>query len=183
MECAKDHGVLWRKKFTRLIDEANLDILLTDPTDKPGEHIGENQAYQVTLQKNGQFQELQEYVHHYRHLDLSYTDKSDFVVVVVDPEIPQWGTANELYLAEHLHKPLFVVCEGGMHTLPRWLFGVINHIEDGQTNVYRSIEEVVAELVDLDKGEKPLSSEWVLIHRELERQRDIRRSKANLFPV
>jgi|LSQX01.1.fsa_nt_gb hypothetical protein len=174
MEFVKDNGVAWRRKFISLVREAGLDIDLIDPTNKPGENVGENHTYQVALQSNGKFKELQEYVKRYRHLDLRYTDISDFLIVVVDPTIPQWGTSNETYMAEAQHKPTFFVCEDGLYNLPRWLFGVVDQIceEDPaeamrQANVYTCIEDVVEELQKLDRGDKPLSDEWVLVRKLL----------------
>jgi hypothetical protein len=178
MEFVKDHGVEWRRKFIRLVHEADLNIDLIDPTNKPGDSIGENPNHQVELQKAGRFKELQDYVSDYRHLDLRYTDISDFLIVVVDPTVPQWGTSNETYVAEMQKKPTFFIVENGLYNLPRWLFDVIDRIQswepsDAQkeANVFESVEEVVDELVALDRGDKPLSREWVLVRKVLRQQR------------
>jgi hypothetical protein len=178
IEFVRDHGVEWRREFIRLVREANLDIDLIDPTNKPGESIGEDPMYQVKLQQAGKFRELQEYVSNYRHLDLRYTDISDFLIVVVDPTVPQWGTSNETYLAEMQKKPTFFIVEHGLYNLPRWLFDVIDKIQSdrpvtaqAEANVFESIEEVVHELVKLDSGENPLSREWVLVRKVLRQQR------------
>jgi hypothetical protein len=178
MEFVKDHGVEWRRKFIRLIREAELDIDLIDPTNKPGKSIGENPMHQVELQSSGRFKALQEYVSNYRHLDLRYTDISDFLIVVVDPTVPQWGTSNETYVAEMQKKPTFFIVEDGLYNLPRWLFGVIYKIQSdypvtaqAEANVFESIEEVVEELIILDRGDKPLSREWVLVRKVLRQQR------------
>lgn len=181
MEFVKDHGVEWRKKFIHLVREAKLDIDLIDPTNKPGDSIGENPMHQVELQKEGMFRELQDYVSNYRHLDLRYTDISDFLIVVVDPTIPQWGTSNETYLAEMQKKPTFFIVEHGLYNLPRWLFDVIDKIQSTnpvraqkEANVFESIEEVVDELIKLNSGENPLSREWVLVRKVLRQQRQQR---------
>lgn len=181
MEFVSDHGVEWRRKFIRLIRDAGLDIDLIDPTDKPGGenvNIGENKAIQVELQQEGRFRELQEYVHEYRRYDLRFVDISDFLVTVIDPRVPQWGTGNEVYVGEMQHKPNFFICEGGLHNLPRWLFDVIDKIESDNPeeamktcNVYESVEEVVKELILLNEGVKPLSKEWVLVRKDIEARR------------
>lgn len=175
IEYSQDHGVGWRRRFITLVNQAKLQIDLVDPTDKPGGmevKIGENQAYQHKLQRIGRFRELQEYVHRYRHFDLRFTDYSDFLVVMVNPGIPQWGTADEVYFAEAQHKPMFFICEGGLSVLPRWLFDVIDDIDaNGKTNVYTCVEDVVDELIMLDMGLSPLSDKWVLIRKSLEERR------------
>lgn len=180
MEFVPDHGVEWRKKFINLVKETELNIDLIDPTHKPGDIEEEDKNHQVTLQKEGRFRELQKYVNNYRHLDLRYVDISDFLIVVVDPTVPQWGTSNETYLAEMQRKPTFFVVEGGLYNLPRWLFDVIGKIthEDPvlaqkEANVYGSIEEVVSELVALNNGEKQLSDKWVLVRSILSEEKEL----------
>lgn len=184
MEFVSDHGVTWRRKFTKLVYEAGLDIDLIDPTDKPcgiDSHIGENQEYQRMLQETGQFKVLQQYVRKYRRYDLRSADNCDFIVAVVDPTIPQWGTGNEIYVAEDQHKPTFFIIEGGLKKLPRWLFGVIERIEsydpliaERESNVFQSVEEVVEQLVLRDNGTIPLTEEWVLIRKFIEDRRVLR---------
>jgi len=177
MENVADHGVEWRRKFVKLIAESGLKIDLIDPTDKPGGYdikIGENKAYQETLQKEGRWEELRQYVKQYRRYDLRFVDISDFLVVVVDTKVPQWGTSNEVYTAEQQHKPMFFICDGGLAKFPRWLFDVADlddPIKNKRCNVFQSVEEVVAELVSLDTGVNPLSDEWVLVRKNLEIQR------------
>lgn len=177
MEYAKDHGVEWRRKFVSLVAEAKLKIDLIDPTNKPGGidvKIGENKAHQEALQREGRWKELKQYVKAYRRYDLRFVDISDFMVVVVDPRVPQWGTSNEVYTAEQQHKPMFFICDGGLANLPRWLFDVIdleNPDKNRRCNVFQSVEEVVTELVSLDMGLYPLSNEWVLVRKNLEIQR------------
>ena len=178
MEFVKDHGIEWRRKFIRLVHESELNIDLIDPTNKPGESIGEDPTYQIQLQEEGRFKELQAYVNNYRHFDLRATDICDFLIVVVDPTIPQWGTSNETYVAEMQKKPTFFIVEGGLYRLPRWLFDVIDRISSAnpikaqqEANVYESVEDVVSELVALDNGTKRLSREWILVRKLLAQQR------------
>lgn len=175
MEYVADHGVEWRRKFINLLNEEGLKIDCIDPTNKPGGEnikIGENKEIQVNLQKDGKFKELQEYVRSYRRYDLRFVDISDFLVVVVDPRVPQWGTSNEVYFAELQHKPMFFICDGGLQNLPRWLFDVIDIEDDGKRgNVFESVEDVVEELKNIDNGTYPMSDEWVLVRKYIESQR------------
>jgi nucleoside 2-deoxyribosyltransferase len=171
MEFVSDHGVEWRRKFIRLVNERGLEIDCIDPTNKPGGEdikIGENKEYQVKLQEEGKWQELRKYVHSYRRYDLRFVDISDFLIAVVDPNVPQWGTANEIYVAEMQHKPMFFIIDGGLAKLPRWLFDVIELDDSGPMNVYETVEEVIDHLCCLDRGHIEMSDEWVLIRRHLE---------------
>lgn len=179
MEFVADHGVEWRRKFIKLLRERNLKIDCIDPTNKPGGKdikIGENKEEQVRLQKEGRWQELRDYVRAYRRYDLRFVDISDFLVVVVDPRVPQWGTGNEVYFAEMQHKPMFFICDGGLANLPRWLFDVVD-LDEGtgynrtRCNVFESVEDVVKELVGIDNGMYPMTDEWVLVRKFIENQR------------
>lgn len=164
MEFATDNGVGWRRKFVRLAMFSGLKIYFIDPTNKPGREHGNNESrnYQTQLKKEGKFRELQSYVHKYRRDDLRFCDKLDAAIVVIDPKIPSWGTANEVFVSETEHKPMFVICEGGLEKLPNWCFDVFD-----LDLVFGSIEEVIEELVKLDSGEKPLDDRWVLIQQHL----------------
>jgi nucleoside 2-deoxyribosyltransferase len=177
MEFVADHGVEWRRKFVRLVHEAGLGIDFIDPTDKPGGvevKIGENKEYQSRLKQSGQWHELKRYVRKYRRYDLRFVDLSDFLVVVVDPRVPQWGTANEVYFAESQHKPCFFICDGGLAKLPNWLFDIVEldcPFKNTRCNVFGTVEEVVEELRRYNAGEIPLTDEWVLIRRHIEESR------------
>lgn len=178
MEFVADHGVEWRRKFVRLAKEAKLKIDFLDPTNKPGGEdikIGENKEHQAKLQKEGKWVELRNYVHQYRRYDLRFVDYSDFLVVVVDPTVPQWGTSNEVYVSEMQHKPVFFIVEGGMYNLPRWLFDVVDvddYYKGTQCNVFSSVEEVIEHLVELNDGRRHMDDRWVLVRKFLERARN-----------
>ncbi|MHA2428341.1 MAG: hypothetical protein ACXADB_09990 [Candidatus Hermodarchaeia archaeon] len=190
MEYAEDAGVGWRREFCQLVRQTKpkLEVGLLDPTDKPKGKFGcEDTAHQTKLQQAGKFRELQQYVRSYRRHDLHCTDSADFIIVVVNHQIPQWGTANETYVAESRHIPSYFVCENGLYNLPRWLFDVIDKIKSDdpiiaqrEANVFNSIEEVVDELVALDQGTKPLSEEWELIRLAIKQRTEI--ISTSLFP-
>jgi hypothetical protein len=74
-------------------------------------------------------------------------------------------------MAESQHKPLFFICPGGLHRLPRWLFDVIDLRNDG-SNVFESVEEVIDYLSKIDSGEIKITAEWVLIRQALEKIRE-----------
>lgn len=175
MEMVADHGVAWRRKFIRLIKTKRLQIDCIDPTDKPGGldiKIGENKQHQEQLQRDGQFKELQRYVHSYRRYDLRFVDYCDFIVVAVTPTVAQWGSGNELYFAELQHKPRFLICEGGLGKLPRWLFDVIQIKDDNTSDeIFDSVESLVEHLTKLDSGTLPLNDQWVLIRKHIEENR------------
>lgn len=177
MECVADHGVEWRRNFIQMAWAAGLDIDFIDPTNKPGGDelkIGEEKGHQSQLQSEGDFLKLRDYVARYRRFDLRFVDLSDFLVAVIDPTVHMCGTYDEVFTAERQHKPTFFICEGGLKNLPRWLFDVVE-LEDKakgtRCNVFETLEEVINELIALDSGVLPLSDEWVLIRKYIERLR------------
>lgn len=175
MEYAKDNGIVWRRKFIKLCQKKGLKITFIDPTNKPGKEdleIEEDKKTQIHLQETGQFLELKKYVSAYRRADLRFVDYSDFLVVLVDPNVHMCGTYNEIFTAEQQHKPIFFVCEGGLKKLPRWLFGVIDLDDpkkDKRCNVFESFEQVIEELEKINNGSLDTSHEWVLIRKHLEK--------------
>jgi hypothetical protein len=178
MEYASDNGEGWRRNFIQLARENSLQIDFIDPTNKPGEgavKTGEEKGYQVRLQEEGRYLELRDYVSKYRRFDLRFVDLSDFLVAVIDPKIHMCGTYDEIFTAERQHKPTFFICEGGLKKLPRWLFDVVD-LEDPKKgtrcNVFETLEDVIDELISLDMGFLPMSSEWVLIRKHLEKVRN-----------
>lgn len=173
MDYVADHGVEWRRKFISLIHEAKLDIDLIDPTNKPGDemNIGEDKTLQTNFKSQKKWKELAEYVGEYRRYDLRYVDYSDFLVVVVDPRVPQWGTSNEVYFAEMQHKPIFFICDGGLENFPNWLYDLLEFENDQPINIFQKPEEVVDLLVQMDRGEKKLSKQWVLVRKHIENTR------------
>jgi hypothetical protein len=183
MEFVTDHGVAWRRKFISLSQAAGLKIDYIDPTEKPGGceiKIGENKQHQLHLKEQGRWEELQNYVQQYRRFDLRFTDLSDFLVVGISPGVPQWGTSNEVYIAETQHKPMFFICEGRLKNLPNWLFALIE-LEDKKSgkhgNVFNTVEDVVQELCLYNDGTIPMSDEWVLVRKHIEHQRQLQRVK------
>lgn len=175
MEFVTDHGVEWRRKMIARAKEVGLKIDFIDPTDKPGGievKIGENKQHQSDLKKSGDWEGLRNYVGSYRRYDLRFVDISDFIVAVIDPRVPQWGTSNEVYEAEKQHKPIFFICDGGLANMPNWLFDLVDLPCDGKRcNVFSSVEKLVEELVGYDKGIYEMDKEWVLVRKQIEMQR------------
>lgn len=178
MEYVADHGVGWRRKFIGQLHEVLPNVDLIDPTNKPGGEemkIGENKAHQNELKEAGRFFELKQYVNRYRRYDLRFVDISDFIVVAIDPnEVPQWGTANETFLAEMQHKPTFFLCDGGAYNFPNWLFDLLEFDDEMPNNIFDSTESLIAMLKALDSGEEELSKEWVLVRKWIELNRQCR---------
>ena len=105
---AKDFGVGWRQEFKLKAKHLNLAII--DPCNKPVSFVHEIQGdirATTVLRNEKKWQELRDFVKKFRREDLRFTDISDFLVVYIDPDVPMYGTLDELYTAEDQKKPLF----------------------------------------------------------------------------
>jgi hypothetical protein len=165
---AKDLGRGWRKEF--IAKTSNLGMQIIDPCNKPASFVHEVKGDVRTVTKmreEKQWVELQKFVKKFRREDLRFTDVSDFLVVYIDPDVPSYGTLDELFTAEDQKKPCFCICKGGIECLPTWLFGVFRLEE-----VFGSIDECVAHLMKIDNGEINIEEDrrWVLFRKELRNQ-------------
>lgn len=164
MDAAPDLGMGWRDKFTQL--SAHLGIVIINPCRKPpGCTVEVRNGHRVasTLRESKDWVGMQKFVNRLRREDLRYTDISDMLVVYIDPDVPSYGTPDEIYTAERQKKPLFCIIKGGIERLPVWLFGVFELHE-----IFSTVEECVSHLEKIDSGEIPLDARWVLIRDYLE---------------
>lgn len=164
MDAAPDLGIGWRDKFTNLAQHLDLDII--DPCKKPPNcsvEVQDGHRVSQTLRDSKNWSGMQSFVKRLRREDLRFVDISDFLVVYIDPDVPSYGTPDEVYTAERQKKPLFCIVKGGIERLPVWLFGVFETHE-----IFSTVEECVAHLEKIDSGEIPLDDRWVLIRDYLE---------------
>lgn len=165
---AHDLGKGWRKEFIQKTNHIGMQII--DPCQKPASFVHEVNGDVRTVsvmreQKN--WIELQKFVKKFRREDLRFTDVSDFLVVYIDPEVPSYGTLDELFTAEDQQKPCLCICKGGIENLPTWLFGVFKLNE-----VFSSVDECVEYLNKINSGDINIEDDrrWVLFRKELRNQ-------------
>jgi len=163
---AKDFGKGWRNEFINKASHLGMQII--DPCNKPASFVHEvrGDVRTVTaMRENKQWEELQQFVKQFRREDLRFTDVSDFLVVYIDPDIPSYGTLDELFTAEDQKKPCLCIVNGGIEKLPTWLFGVFRLEE-----VFSSVEECISHLNKIDSGEIEMDRRWVIFRKELRNQ-------------
>ena len=87
---------------------------------------------------------------------------SDFIICKIDPEIPTYGTIDELVMAEALNRPVFMCVEGGKRNAPLWVYSLVPH-----KYMYDSLDEVINTIKGIDKGKIPIDSKrWKLFREE-----------------
>lgn len=165
---AADLGKGWRQEF---IDKTlHLNMQVIDPCNKPASFVHEVTGDIRTVTKmrdEKNWIELQEFVKKFRHEDLRFTDVSDFIVVYIDPEVPSYGTLDELFTAEDQKKPCLCIIKGGIEKLPTWLFAVFYLHE-----IFDTVDDCVHYLDKIDLGIISIEndSRWVLFRKALQEQ-------------
>lgn len=164
IDCAKDLGIDWRKRFVELAKPLGLKIL--NPCDKPpncAPEVKDGHRIIDNFRRNADWTGLQKFAKTIRREDLRFVDLGDFLVIYINMAIYTCGSFDELFTAERQQKPVLAIVEGGLAGLPSWCFAVFNLAE-----VFDSVEACVAYLDDLDKGRKEMDKRWFLVRDYLE---------------
>jgi hypothetical protein len=157
-----DDNVSWRT--TLEIELHKMGIVCFNPLAHPFIHqIDEGQQVKLKLLRaSGDLADLQKRMKDIRRYDLSMVDRSDLIICKIDPNIPTYGTIDELVMAESLNRPVFVCVEGGKRKAPLWLYSLVPH-----KYIYDSLDDIIAVLKEIDSGEKEIDSKrWRLLRPE-----------------
>ena len=152
----------WRQEIKAKLSK--LGILCFDPYDHPFIHdLDEGQQVKLKqLRERGNLNELEEKMKDIRRYDLSAVDRSDFIICVIDPDVPTWGTIDELVMAEALNRPVFMVVKGGKRKAPLWLYSLVPH-----RYMYNNLDEVIDVLCQINNGSVQIDSKrWKLMKEE-----------------
>jgi hypothetical protein len=143
-----------------------MGIVCYDPYCKPfvidvDETESANESLKL-LRAKGEYDEVERIMKRIRSFDLALTDKADFIVAYIDPEVFTCGSIEELSWANRQKKPIFLIVEGGKSKCPLWLFGMIPY-----KYIYNNLDEVVEAIKKIDSGEKETdSSRWRILREE-----------------
>jgi len=157
------NGRLWRDEIIEKLK--SLEIICFNPFSKPFiKDVDENENIQqklLELIEEENYDEVARRTKLIRIYDLALVDKSDFIIAHLDPKVPTAGTYEEIFWANRLKKPIFLIVPS-KKTCPIWLFGTIPH-----KYIYESVDEVVNILQKIDAGEKEMDSDrWKLLKKE-----------------
>src|SRR5580658_8189767 len=154
----------WRDQVARELRETG--IIFFDPLKKPFlDSVNEDKEHMARLFKlreEGRFDELARIMRKIRVEDLSLVDRADFLIASISARTASWGTAEEVFWANRMKKPIFLVVAEGRRACPFWIFGTL---PDDQ--IYDNMEDVVADIKKLDSGEKAIDlSRWKIFREE-----------------
>uniref|UniRef100_A0A6M3JIM2 Uncharacterized protein n=1 Tax=viral metagenome TaxID=1070528 RepID=A0A6M3JIM2_9ZZZZ len=129
---------------------SDLKICWLDPTCKPTtEAIETPETFKLLkqLRAMGDYDGVEKIMHPIRCVDLRMTDIADFLIVRIDPEVPTFGTHEEIANANRQKKPILVTIEGGKKKTPFWILGMIPH-----QMVFDNLSEIFAYLRAISSG-------------------------------
>jgi nucleoside 2-deoxyribosyltransferase len=153
----------WRDQVKNELRETG--ILFFDPLKKPFlDSVNEDKEHMVRLAKlreEDRFDELAKVMRKIRVEDLSLVDRADFLIACISAKTASWGTAEEVFWANRMKKPIYLVVTEGRRACPFWIFGTLP-----SDQIYGKIEDVIGEIRQLDAGEKKLDLTRWKIFRE-----------------
>jgi nucleoside 2-deoxyribosyltransferase len=154
----------WRDKVKNELKSTGITFF--DPLKKPFlDSINEDKEHIAMLQRlrtEGNFEELSKIMKKIRVEDLSLVDRSDFIIAVVSAKTASWGSAEEVFWANRMKKPIFLVVTEGRRACPFWIFGTLKHEQ-----IYETIEDVIAELNQISSGAKKIDwTQWKIFREE-----------------
>lgn len=167
------NGEEWRNDMTEFLNQKN--IVVFDPYKKP--FINSPKEDQLTqdlmmalmegrrddIAPSAQFDIVAAHYKQIRSFDLAMVDKSDFIVCYLNPNVPTYGTVEELVTAVRLKRPIFIVVEGGKSKTPLWVMGMLHH-----KYIYDDFDQLKKMLTSIDNGEKEADNRrWRLLKPEL----------------
>ena len=148
-------GSKWREKVAEEL--APLGVTCFDPYKKPFEseikEDAETQAY-LKEQRASNLGYVHDHMKEVIAFDLAMVDRSDFIICVINPKIPTYGTTHEIVVANQAKKPIFIAVEGGVKETPLWLAGLIK-----PSYFYNSIEEIIDKLKKINSNEIQVNSD------------------------
>jgi nucleoside 2-deoxyribosyltransferase len=157
-------GSKWREEISIPLEK--MGIVVFDPYKKPFiKDVQETKDAQESLfkhQQDGNFEYLESKIREIRSYDLNLVDRADFIIANIDPEIPSWGTAEEISWANRQKKPIFLAVKGGPKACPLWVLGMFS-----SKYIYNNTSEIIRTLQKIDSGEKEIDSDrWRLLRKE-----------------
>jgi nucleoside 2-deoxyribosyltransferase len=154
----------WRDVIKSELQETG--ILFFDPLKKPFmDSVNEDKEHMdrmIKMRADGSFKELSKLMRKIRVEDLSLVDRADFLIASISAKTASWGTAEEVFWANRMKKPIFLVVAEGRRSCPFWIFGTLP-----EDQIYDNLDDVIADIKKLDSGEKPIDhSRWKIFREE-----------------
>jgi nucleoside 2-deoxyribosyltransferase len=156
------NNLSWREEVEDFLSGMNITVM--SPFNPPFiEKIDEGkQGFLKSVRENGDLYDLEERMKKIRRFDLGMVDKCDFMIVKLDPEVPTFGTLDELVHAEGMNKPIFLWCKGGKRKCPLYIYSLVS-----PKYMYDSLEDLLNKIKEINSGQMEIDSKrWRLLKME-----------------
>lgn len=157
-------SVSWREDFKSKVKE--MGIVTLSPLDKVFINFEkEGKGFREEMFKyleEGNILEVHNRMKNVRRRDLAMIDFSSFVVVVLNSELPTFGTIEEMSVSQKQNKPIFIVVKPNLKKIPLWIAGMFK-----PECFFNTLEEVIDKLHKIDQDEEYISQEnWRIFEKE-----------------
>jgi uncharacterized membrane protein/nucleoside 2-deoxyribosyltransferase len=145
MDRVSDGGVEWRLRIRNTLRDLGINWL--DPCDKPidiGLEDMESRALRRQYKKQRLWAKVAELMKPIRCVDLRMVDVCDFIVVLIDVDNHACGTYEEIFWANRMKKPIFVMVAEDVTNIPDWLVAALPHeyFHDSWESLFEHVERV-----------------------------------------
>lgn len=156
-------AVSWRNWFTKQVKPMGIKCI--SPLEKVFINFRQEDAHFKSMMKDlmriGRYEQVHEHMKSVIRRDLAIVDKSDFLVVSLEPDIPTFGTLDEIFSGLSHRKPIFMCVRGGIQNTPLWLMGRVP-----PNFIFNNLEEIIQVLKKIDDGTIPLDEKYWRIFTE-----------------
>lgn len=139
IQSAADSGEGWRKEITPKLEDMNVTVL--NPNKIERKDLRHSAAVTQKILKESvrkrDWDTFDKIVHTIQVRDLKAVRNSDFLIVLLDPDVRMGGTVAEIEYARSLHIPVFGVCEKELERENYW---VIHTIHDSDGKIFQSFK-------------------------------------------
>jgi nucleoside 2-deoxyribosyltransferase len=145
------YAAKWRQQITDELTPHGIRVL--SPLDNvfqtfQAEQAGFNRKLKQDLLDKSKWESVHESAKLIRNRDLAMVDVSTFIVCVLDPTKPTFGTIDEIITAKRACKPVFLVIpEKGYSGIPIWLASYFK-----PEWVYSSVEDAIEAIRFIDRN-------------------------------
>lgn len=115
----------WRQIVTPYLHSRGVKVL--DPTNKKDQTYDEGIEFRqkkALAKQSGDFEEMASLMRPVRNYDLRCCDLADFLFVNLNSD-SLCGTLEEIFTANRQKKPILIIREAGLATVPDWLWGTL----------------------------------------------------------
>lgn len=145
---------------------SSLGIKILSPLDKVFANFEkEGEGYNKYLKEQlslGNYDLVHSKMSEVRNRDLAMCDLSTFIIGVLNPNIPTYGTVDEIITSKRNRKPVFLVIpDAGYSKLPLWLCSYFK-----PDWVYSNLNDVITRIKEIDSGKIEVNNKyWKILEK------------------